>query len=233
MVELCNQLGPLLHTHINGYRFWIQRKQALSLYHLGRNDEALEIYDKLLLQKHDWFLFSEWGEILMKNGSKELAISAFAKALLMPGEMRFKCFTLKLISNCLDQELSELHERLIQLIYKEQGWGIKNDLNYLKSSETIPILIKKLKPIWSKFEDYVNYPGIEIGKIDKILHHNDDGIDGFIKSESNECKIYFQNSRKSSQFLKGINLGARVTYKLKEGNGNRLKASIEKIISCN
>ncbi len=123
-----------------------------------------------------------------------------------------------------EKELSFKHFMLSKLLRQQENWGIPHALeNALHNSghkqlnpDQLPALKNELKNYWSRFKrqqqklDNQNNHYLT-GHIDKILHNNERGADGFIKYENKS--VYFKLNP-SNELLSKLKIGMEVKFKI-------------------
>ena len=129
-----------------------------------------------------------------------------------------------------ENELSFKHYMLSKLLRQQEEWTVSQTLDYALQNlgfaqfpmEQLPSLKKELKNYWNTFKPQQTRPTkngnttnnnqLQTGKIDKILHNDENGADGFIKYDKNKS-IYFR-LQASDEMIKIINIGFEVTFKI-------------------
>lgn len=215
---------------------WFARRIALSKKHLGNSDEALNELLKILRRKKEWFIQNEVAEIYKENGDFDKAFKYAIEAINNFGDLEYKVGLLVLIGDILakkqENELSFKHYMLSKLLRQQEEWKVPQTLDYALqnldfaqiSMEQLPSLRKELKNYWNSFKSKQTIKSTAnnnqklIGKIDKILHNDEKGVDGFIKYDNNRS-IYFR-LQATDRLIRNLNIGFEVTFKIlppKEG----------------
>ena len=213
---------------------WFARRIALSKKHLGNSDEALNELLKILRRKREWFIQSEVAEIYKENGDFEKAFKYAIEAINNFGDLEYKVGLLVLIAGILEKkqenELSFKHYMLSKLLRQQEEWKVPQTLDYALQNlgfaqipiEHLPSLKRELKNYWNTFKpqhtrpikngNTTNNNQQQTGKIDKILHNDEKGVDGFIKYDNNKS-VYFR-LQATDELIKSLNIGFEVTFKI-------------------
>lgn len=186
---------------------WFARRIALSKKHLGNSTDALNELLLILKRKKEWFIQREVAEIYKENGDFDKAFKYAIEAINNFGDLEYKVGLLVLIAEILEErqekELSFKHYMLSKLLRQQAEWKIPQALNYALNNLNFPQipleqtanLKKELAIYWNTFKTQQDKSTISshqlIGKIDKILHNNEKGADGFIRYDNNKS-IYFR-----------------------------------------
>jgi len=119
---------------------------------------------------------------------------------------------------------------LSKLLRLQEEWKIPQTLDYALQNlgftqipiEQLPSLKKELKNYWNTFKPQQTRPTTngnttnnnqqQTGKIDKILHNDEKGADGFIKYDNNKS-IYFR-LQATDELIKSLNIGFEVIFKI-------------------
>lgn len=213
---------------------WFARRIALSKKHLGNSDEALNELLKILRRKREWFIQSEVAEIYKENGDFDKAFKYAIEAINNFGDLEYKVGLLVLIADILEKkqenELSFKHYMLSKLLRQQEEWKVPQTLDYALQNlgfaqipiEHLPSLKRELKNYWNTFKpqhtrpitngNTTNNNQQQTGKIDKILHNDEKGVDGFIKYDNNKS-VYFR-LQATDELIKSLNIGFEVTFKI-------------------
>lgn len=225
---------------------WFARRIALSKKHLGNSADALNELLLILRRKKEWFIQNEVAQIYKENGDNEKALKFAISAINNFGSLEYKVGLLVLIAELLalknEKELSFKHYSLSKLLRIQEEWNIPNSVSLALGQFTfkqitidkLPNLKRELKKYWNSFGNIKTTPKQnttqrQIGKIDRILHNNEKGIDGFIKFDSNKS-IYFRVNA-TEEIVKKIVIGLEVEFNvLLATKDKKEKASQVKII---
>ena len=208
---------------------WFARRIALSKKHLGNSADALNELLLILRRKKEWFIQNEVAQIYKENGDNEKAFKFAISAINNFGDIEFKVGLLELIAELLalkeEKELSFKHYSLSKLLRLQKEWNIPNSVILALAQfsfepiaiEKLPDLKRELKKYWSTFNPQQNAPKQNLtqrqtGKIDRILHNDEKGADGFIKFEGNKS-IYFRVYA-TEEIVKKIAVGLEVEFKV-------------------
>ena len=213
---------------------WFARRIALSKKHLGNPDVALNELLKILRRKREWFIQSEVAEIYKENRDFDKAFKYAIEAINNFGDLEYKVGLLVLIADILEKkqenELSFKHYMLSKLLRQQEEWKVPQTLDYALQNlgfaqipiEHLPSLKRELKNYWNTFKpqhtrpitngNTTNNNQQQTGKIDKILHNDEKGVDGFIKYDNNKS-VYFR-LQATDELIKSLNIGFEVTFKI-------------------
>ncbi len=216
---------------------WFARRIALSKKHLGNLTEALNELLLVLRKKKEWFIQTEIAEIYKEKGDFEKAFKYAMDAINNFGDLEYKVGLLVLIGEVLgkmeEKELSFKHFMLSKLLRQQENWGIPYALEIsLQNSgfeqlnpDQLPALKNELLNYWSRFKSQkhklINQNNHYLtGRIDKILHNNERGADGFIKYENKS--VYFKLNP-SNELLSKLKIGMEVRFKMQPPKENGKK----------
>ena len=213
---------------------WFARRIALSKKHLGNPDVALNELLKILRRKREWFIQSEVAEIYKENRDFDKAFKYAIEAINNFGDLEYKVGLLVLIADIFEKkqenELSFKHYMLSKLLRQQEEWKVPQTLDYALQNlgfaqipiEHLPSLKRELKNYWNTFKpqhtrpitngNTTNNNQQQTGKIDKILHNDEKGVDGFIKYDNNKS-VYFR-LQATDELIKSLNIGFEVTFKI-------------------
>ncbi|HUU76887.1 MAG TPA: hypothetical protein VMX55_00985 [candidate division Zixibacteria bacterium] len=162
------------------------RIKAKILLELEKKDEAIQIYDKLIMRNPDWWLLHEKAKIMIIVGNKEEALKEFYRAacafrqldklVTLFDDIGSLCLELKLIDEAVAHFILEKFVRL------ENGWKIKNDLIGLINSlivsfpqyqqiESVKDALQVCRNIWQK-AGVLTSPSTTNQKRDRITKTN-------------------------------------------------------------
>lgn len=183
---------------------WLARRMALCLKAQGHFTQAISEMNLILRRKNEWFIRKELAELMLETGEAREALVMAAEAMLMHGDLEYKIGLLYLMG-CILMQLQDypnaaLHFQLSYLIREEQGWRIPDMLmhsmmsyrEHLRPNITSEALLKELKPVWQAWAPNQASGDLQRldGTIQKILHQNERGINGFIAYGDGQS-IYF------------------------------------------
>lgn len=234
---------------------WFSRRVALSKRNLGNTDDTIQELQSILKKKREWFIQKELAELYFEKGNIESALKQASDAMNNFGPLEFKVDLLFLLGKILKYqdklELSFQHFSLSKLIRQAEEWKLPqklvDELRTFTFSEIPQSDFKKLKnelqKYWDSFKsqqkETLNRPRIfDIsktakdqnleGEIVRILHDNERGKVGFIKS--NEKKFYFSVNLKFHSISK-IAVGTKVLFEIKPSvEGTKVQTRIKKVI---
>ena len=192
---------------------WFSRRVALSKKNLGNAEDTIEELKTILRKKREWFIQKELAELYFEKDDLDAAFKMAIDAIDNFGPLEFKVDLLYLIGKILTKQgqsdLAFKHFSLSKLVRQDEEWKVPqkvfDELNQFEQSE-IPLselkdLKSELKKYWNGFnkndnrkkapKHISNSENLQ-GEIVKLLHDNERGKDGFIKSDDNE--FYFSAS---------------------------------------
>lgn len=192
---------------------WFSRRVALSKKNLGNTEDTIEELETILKRKREWFIQKELAELYFEKDAFDTAFKMAIDAINNFGPLEFKVDLLFLIAKILNKQgesdLSFKHFSLSKLVRQDEEWKVPqklfDELNQFDQNE-IPLselksLKSELKKYWNGFNKndkrqrspkHRNNSDNLQGEIIKLLHDNERGKDGFIKSDNNE--FYFSAS---------------------------------------
>ena len=207
-------LEKIDNFHSNN-KMWLIRRMALSQKELGEIDYAIETLTKL---KQEWFIQKEIAELYLIKGDKQKAFEYLKKAIQAKTKLEYKIGVIFLLGEVLkekDLKLAQKHFLIIKKINEKEKWKDKpqlvNELKYIDFDMEYEELKKELFKYWDSFMN------LEKGKITKILHQNERGVDGFIKSKKGDFYFSLPARNKISKYIK---MGVNVMFEI---NGDRAK----------
>jgi hypothetical protein len=211
---------------------WFSRRVALSKKNLGNTEDTIEELETILKRKREWFIQKELAELYFEKDDLDTAFKMAIDAINNLGPLEFKVDLLFLIAKILTkQEKSDLafkHLSLSKLVRQDEEWKVPqklfDELNQFDQNE-IPLselksLKSELKKYWNGFNKneerqktpkHRNKSDNLQGEIIKLLHDNERGKDGFIKSDNNE--FYFSASP-NWHLTSELTVGKKVVFKL-------------------
>lgn len=229
---------------------WFARRIALSKKHLGNSEEALKELLQVLRRKKEWFIQNEVAEIYKENRDFDNAFKYAIEAINNFGDLEYKVGLLVLIANILEQkqekELSFKHYMLSKLLRQQEEWKVPQTLDYALQNlgfaqiplEQLPNLKRELKNYWNTFKPEqsktfnrsktTTNQNFE-GEIVRILHDNERGKVGFIKSNGKEH--YFSVSP-NYHSISDISVGTKVLFEIKPAtDGKKEQTRIKRILN--
>jgi tetratricopeptide (TPR) repeat protein len=227
--EVSKQALDLFEVFHYSNDIWFARRIALSKKNLGNSADAIAELQQVLRRKKEWFIQKELAALYQEAGDFEKAFNYAISAINNFGDLEYKVDLLFLLGELLkskqENELAFKHFSLSQLIRIKEEWNIPSKLqSALSQFETTPIPVDKLQELknelrkyWNSFNQQQNTQGQntnqrQTGKIERILHNDEKGADGFIKSENNKS-IYFRVNS-TEEIIKKLNVGLIVEFKI-------------------
>lgn len=229
-VEVCdfalkNAQSDIFSSNKNA--FWYKRGKAIALMHQGQYSTSIGIFEDLLNQKQDWFLYKEIAEVYKLQGDRSLEkdylIAGCLSSSRQPkiGMMWGMFFSLGL--NLLETdnpEFGKLHLQLSLKAREVEGWSESKELYEAMKKYEVETqfskdgrrLIKELTPYWNdnKPNPYKNNKRYN-GTIIKILPN---GLSGFIKSNSTDDSYFFSSrdiNFSSAKIVQGLEVNFCLT----------------------
>ncbi|MBF0598397.1 tetratricopeptide repeat protein [Faecalibacter rhinopitheci] len=229
---------------------WFARRIALSKKHLGNSEEALNELLQVLRRKKEWFIQNEVAEIYKENGEFDKAFKYAIEAINNFGDLEYKVGLLVLIANILEQkqekELSFKHYMLSKLLRQQEEWKVPQTLDYALQNlgfaqiplEQLPNLKRELKNYWNTFKQEKIKPFDKTrtttnqnfeGEIVRLLHDNERGKVGFIKSNGKE---HYFSVNPNYHSISEISVGTKVIFEiLPPKDDKKDQTRIKKIIA--
>jgi tetratricopeptide (TPR) repeat protein len=211
---------------------WFSRRVALSKKNLGNAEDTIEELETILKKKREWFIQKELAELYFEKDDLDAAFKMTIDAINNFGPLEFKVDLLYLIGKILtkqgEPDLAFKHFSLSKLVRQDEEWKVPQkvfvELNQFEQSE-IPLselknLKSELKKYWNSFSKsdnrqktpkHRNNSDNLHGEIIKLLHDNERGKDGFIKSDDNE--FYFSASP-NWHLTTELTVGTKVIFKI-------------------
>jgi hypothetical protein len=202
---------------------WFARRVALSKKHLGNSIDALDELLLILRRKKEWFIQSEIAEIYKDSGDFDTAFKYAIEAINNLGDLEYKVGLLVLIAEILEKqqekELSFKHYMLSKLLRQQSEWKIPSQLDFSLQNfgfpqiqlDKIADLKNELKNYWNTFKSATD-SNQHSGKINKILHNDEKGADGFIRYDNNKSVYFRLNS--TDELIKILSVGLEVKFKI-------------------
>ncbi len=221
---------------------WFARRIALSKKNLGNSEDALNELLLILKRKKEWFIQNEVAQIYKENGDYENSFKFAMSAINNFGDLEYKVALLVLIAELLylkeEKELSFKHYLLSKLLRVQEGWNVPSSILVVLSQfpfeqitiDKLPDLKRELKKYWNSFNTQQNTPRqnttqIQIGKIDKVLHNDEKGADGFITFGGNKS-IYFRVNT-TEEIIKKITIGLEVEFKILPATNDKKEKAVQ------
>lgn len=228
---------------------WFSRRVALSKKNLGNAEDTIEELENILKKKREWFIQKELAELYFEKNDLGAAFKMAIDAINNFGPLEFKVDLLYLIGKILkkqgESDLAFKHFSLSKLVRQDEEWKVPqkvfDELNQFEQSE-IPLselknLKSELKKYWNSFSKndnrqkttkHRNNSDNLHGEIIKLLHDNERGKDGFIKSDDNE--FYFSASP-NWHLTTELTVGTKVIFKvIPAKDGKKEQTRILKLI---
>ncbi len=221
---------------------WFARRIALSKKHLGNSVDALNDLLLILRRKKEWFIQNEVAQIYKENRDYEKAFKFAIRAINNFGDLEYKVGLLVLIAELLalkeEKELSFKHYSLSKLLRLQEEWNVPNSVSSALAQfsfeqitiEKLPDLKRELKKYWSSFNPHQNAPRQnttqnQTGKIDRILHNDEKGADGFIKYDVNKS-VYFR-VYSTEEIIEKIAIGLEVEFKILSATVDKKEKAVQ------
>jgi tetratricopeptide (TPR) repeat protein len=218
---------------------WFSRRVALSKRNLGNTEDTIQELQTILKKKREWFIQKELAELYFEKGNIETALKQSTDAINNFGPIEYKVDLLYLFGEILKQqnklELSFKHFSLSKLIRQQQEWKLPqklfDELKTFTFSEIPETDLKKLKNELQKYWDGFKAAQTQThersrtigksktvsdqknkGEIIRILHDNERGKVGFLKSNGRE--FYF-SVHPNSHTISKLKVGTKVVFEIK------------------
>lgn len=215
---------------------WFSRRVALAKRHSGNIEAAIGELQRILKKKREWYIQKELAELYFEKGDLDAAFRMAVEAVNNFGPLEFKVDLIFLVGEILNEQgksnLAFKHYSLSKLIRQSEEWKVSPKvLEALNQFEQTELPLKDLGKLKSELRAYwkgSNKTSTNEGEIVKILHDNQRGKDGFIKS--NDGEVYFSVSPKW-HLTKDLAVGKRVVYTVMRSiDGKKKFTKILKII---
>jgi tetratricopeptide (TPR) repeat protein len=233
---------------------WFARRIALVKKHIGNPEDAINDLLGVLRKKREWFIQKEIAELYYEKKDFENAILFAIQAVLNSGDLEYKVDLLYLIGLILkeqgESELAYKHYSLSKLIRIKESWrvpkklldamnvlqlppypvsefsNLKNELRgYWKSLNPVSHENQKFqKRDYSKLNNSSSIYEKSQGKVEKILHNNAEGLDGFIRTSDNRG-VYFRLNPEV-EIVKNIAVGTQVEFVVLPGKDGKKERAI-------
>jgi tetratricopeptide (TPR) repeat protein len=240
--EVSKQALDLFEVFHYSNDIWFARRIALSKKNLGNSADAIAELQQVLKRKKEWFIQKELAVLYQEAGEIEKAFNYAISAINNFGDLEYKVDLLFLLGELLkskqEDDLAFKHFSLSQLIRIKEEWNIPSKLqSALSQFETTPILVDKLQELknelrkyWNSFNPQQNTQGQntnqrQTGKIDRILHNDEKGADGFIKFDGNKS-IYFRVNT-TEKIIKKIAIGLEVEFKILPATEDKKEKAVQ------
>lgn len=210
---------------------WFTRRMALAKRQFGNPEDTLQELLQVLKRKKEWFIEKEIAELYKEKGDLNNAFKYAIQAIINFGDLEYKVDLLFLLGELLnlknEKELAFKHYSLARLIRISEGWNIpaklSSSLNQFRkenlSIDKFPELKTELKKYWNSFNQQSEQKVLghttnrkQTGKIDKILHNDERGADGFIKCEESKSVYFKVNS--NEEIKTKLKIGLEVEFKI-------------------
>lgn len=185
---------------------WFSRRIALSKKNLGNTEDTIKELETILKKKREWFIQKELAELYFEKNDLESAFKMAISAINNFGLLEFKVDLLFLLGKILKEQgildLAFKHFSLSKLIRQEQEWKISQKIfEELTQFSDVEIPLSKIAELKNELKKYWNgfnsnqvvkskspksNERNSVGEVVRILHDNERGKVGFIKSNENE-----------------------------------------------
>lgn len=234
--EACFNLSKIALETFDKFHYsndiWFARRIALSKIQLGNTDEALNELLLILKKKREWFIESEIATIYKDKLEFEKALKYAISGLNNFGDIEYKVGLIELTAELLlqknDKNLAFKYFSFSKLLRTKMEWGIPNNLvislsqfddeeikvdklNSLKRELSVywqSLNVLSLKPKKDKLKDTEKING----QVNKILHNDEKGMDGFI-TYGGRKSIYF-SLRKDHSLIPKIKVGTNMNFNI-------------------
>lgn len=227
---------------------WFSRRVAISKKNLGNTEDTIQELETILKKKREWFIQKELAELYLEKGSIDLAFKMAINAMNNFGPLEFKVDLLYLIGKILKQQdkldLSFKHFTLSKLVRQSEEWKLPQKLFEELRGFTfaeVPLtdlkeLKKELQKYWDTFKpqqtrtfDKTTKDKNFEGEIVRILHDNERGKVGFIKSNGKE---HYFSVNPNYHSISDISVGTKVLFEiLPPKDDKKEQTRIKKVIT--
>jgi len=241
----CYDVSKLALTTFEKFHYsndiWFARRIALSKKNLGNSEDAIKELQQILRRKKEWFIQKELAELYKEQGDNNKAFDLAIDAINNFGDLEFKIDLLYLLGELLkakgETDKAFKHFALSILIRQSEEWNVPEKLidaisqfqNERIAIDKLPALKSELKKYWNSFKFQLeNNPAPNhklFGKIDKILHNDEKGADGFIKYNGNKS-IYFRVNA-AHVLIRKISIDLEVEFKIIPATTDKKEKAIQ------
>jgi tetratricopeptide (TPR) repeat protein/cold shock CspA family protein len=221
-IAACTEaLGRFTEFHYDN-DIWFGKRIAEAKAKLGRTEEAMEDYKRLVLKKPEWFLYYDIACLAHSLGRDDEALRNAAEAALARSPLHFKSNLFLLLAVLLrddgQDDLARQHAQLAASSRSEEGWAPKGRMLQLFEEFGVETdggvrskdLSRQLEKHWREWSDEA-LPRHE-GAIDWI--HPEKPF-GFIRVDGQEEPVFFQ-LRSFKGLGDRLTGGTRVAFFIKE-----------------
>lgn len=242
----CIQIGERALQEIkkfhHDYDIWIKRCIALSNGFLGNRKEAISQLEKVYQVKKEWYILAEIAKLYLEEDNYPKAMSYAATGLQSPIGIEKKINLVFLMGVILEKsneiELAYKHYLLAKLTRVENNWKIpaelgqsiarlQKELNNHASPNQKQLLLE-LRHYWQSLSLPSTEQERKEGKIVKILHANEKGVDGFI--ESKDGNSYYFRSSADNPLSASLKVGRRVSFEVENLADGKLRSKNIKLL---
>ncbi len=221
---------------------WLARRIALSKKNLGNSADAIAELQNVLRRKKEWFIQKELAALYQETGDIETAFNYAIAAINNHGDLEYKIDLLFLLGELLQSkqqdDLAFKHFMLSCLIREKEAWSIPLKLQKVLSSfDKARLSVNKLQDLKNELKVYWDNLNSKqntsqkivlkklVGKIDKILHNNEKGADGFIKFDQDKS-IYFRLNPEED-IISEVVIGLDVEFKILPAKDDKKERAIQ------
>jgi tetratricopeptide (TPR) repeat protein len=204
-----------------GNQIWISRYMARCYVQSGNISEAINVFERIISKKNEWFLQKELAGLYLRDRKFELALNMASIACVSKGYTQFKVSLFALLANIFDaigDSMNAVEWRKLEiLVRREQGWPISAqhmsiDIGEIENKAATCVfqqLSKRLPGLNEKDEQFTKVLH-GTGRITRILHPGEKG-DGFITTDDG-MSVYFRFGQ-SKISVEQIDVGVEVSFK--------------------
>jgi len=241
--ELSKRALDTLNRFHDSNDSWFARRIALAKKNLGSPKETIEELKTILKNKNEWFIQKELADIYFEENDIEDAFKYAIEAITNYGPLEYKINLLFLLGKILNEknekELAFKHFSLSKILRENENWNIPQNLfEELRNFDNAEVSISDLGKLKSELQKY--WQGLvpekhttktserSEGVIISLLHNNERGKDGFLRSGNNE---YYFNLPANYSLTSEIDLNTRVIFELRPSkDGKKSQARIKRKI---
>jgi len=235
-IEICQTaLQKITKLHYSN-KIWFLRRIAQCYVQLAHPEKAILLYEKIIIQKPEWFLYKELSQCYEQVNKPQRALEIARQAASSQGPINFKVELIEYIGDLVykqkEVELAWKHYCLAKLIREAEKWHTDRELLYkIKNSITESVkkeytkdeLKKELTLYWNTNSEVKGHPPVkklyksnnpvisknQTGTIVKLLNPKSTGTDGFLKSH--EQSVYFFVPMNNADYSK-LKVGQKMAF---------------------
>lgn len=200
-LSICNKALQAINNMHYDNAIWFERRRAQCYAALNQYDLSIEIYQKIVREKNDWYLKSELSQLYWATGNKPTAIDWARKAASCSGPINFKVELIEFLGKMLQAEqkpeLAAKHFYLSRQIRVSEGWKVSQSLlNNISTCDVDQAFShqskESLKTELSNYWGHVTNKNDRLVGVVELLHApNDKGRSGILKDKNGRKAFFF------------------------------------------